>query len=130
MIKINVTCTNIDGEEVTKECIFNLNTTELAAIGGEEYGKKLESIGKAKDANAMISEVSNFLLYGYGERSEDGLSIVKSDEIRRKFESSLVYGQLFEDIISGKVNAQELILGMLPKSVAAKTKEEVAKAGV
>ena len=114
MLKKTIKYVDFNGEEVSEECYFHFNRREalnLAAKFGDiqEYAERLAS---EQDLAGVIEFFEYILLNSYGKRSSDGRSFVKSPEVVEKFEYSLAYAQLFEELISDPEAAKKFAEGI------------------
>lgn len=103
MLKKKISFTDLDGNSVSEDWYFNLNHMEAIKIDGKAGGditgyaqKKLDE----GDYMGLISLLEEMILTAVGKRSEDGRSLIKSEEVRKDFSNSLAYAALFEDLFS------------------------------
>ncbi len=66
----------------------------------------------------MLQLIEDMILTSYGERSSDGSRFNKSEEIRKNFENSIAYAEVFEEILTNENAAAEFAsgIGLTPKS--------------
>lgn len=138
MLKRSITYTNFNGVQETKDFYFNFTTPELtrilAKLGGtiEEHVAKLQA---NQDHVGMIEFIELLVLGSQGEKSADGSLFVKNEETRKKFEYSMAYAELFEELLTVEGSAaafgQGLAAGAVqteaPKSPTQLQKEKVAR---
>lgn len=138
MLKETVNYVDFDGNEVTEELYFNLNTVEMTRANAK-FGGDLEAhINKVVDKKDMegIMEVIEYLvLYSYGLRSEDGRRFIKTKEVREEFEYSIAYAEIFEKLLLNPSHASTFAKGLVttPNLEAKKLKmieEQKAKSKV
>lgn len=114
--------TDYNGDEKTKTFYFNLTKTELARMNLVEKGGMKEIIRKMvneEDNRKIIELFESIVLGSYGEKSADGESFVKNDEIREKFQCHPAYDELFIQLISGGETAiADFINKVVPADVA------------
>lgn len=132
MFKKQITYENFDGEEVTETHYFNLTESELLELelthpGG--YSEYLDQIVKAKDRATLIAVFKELILLSYGEKSEDGRSFMKSEEISHKFQCSGAYNSLFMELATNDESAAAFANGVIPKALLDKVKAEQSKQG-
>lgn len=130
MFKKQVTYENFNGEEVTEVLYFNLTEAELLNLelthpGG--YSEYLDRIIKAKDRQTLISLFKELLLLSYGEKSDDGRSFMKSEELAHRFECSGAFNVLFMELATNDESAAAFANGVVPKTLLDKVKAEQAK---
>ena len=63
------------------------------------------------------------ILDSYGEKSADGIQFEKSDSIRKRFEQSEAYSELFMELATNSESAANFINGIIPKDL----RDQVAK---
>lgn len=119
MYTITKTFKDYNGNEVTKDFLFNLNQAEIAEMelstdGG--FTDMVDRIIKAQDGPAIIKEFKKLLLKSYGEKSPDGQMFMKSEEISKRFEATPAYDIIFMELISDSDKASTFINGIIPKN--------------
>lgn len=127
MLKHTLTYEDFDGEEVTEELYFNLSKPELLEMEVEHDEGMYEWINrivKIKDRKTLIAEWKKLILMAYGEKSADGRSFVKTDELREAFSHTAAFQKFFMDLSTDDEVAATFIKGILPKDLS----QEVAKA--
>lgn len=119
MLKKEITYEDPFGEgEITKTFYFNLTKAEITEW---EYSIKgglsdhLREIMEDPENNAseIMKAMKEIILRSYGERS--GSDFVKSDDIRRRFESGEPYSVLFYELCTEADKAAEFINAIVPK---------------
>lgn len=128
MISKSVTYEDFDGLERTETFYFNLSQTELMEMNFSKqggYAEYLKAIANAKDAPVLAQLFKEILLKSVGVKSEDGRHFYKSDKIREDFECSAVYDIIYTELISNEDNAVNFFVGVLPKSLQDKVREEM-----
>ena len=121
MLKKTVNYVNFLGLEVTENLYFHVSSVEATRLqvryGGDivEYANKLAASG---DVGTMLELIEDMILTSYGERSSDGSRFNKSEEIRKNFENSIAYAEVFEDILTNENAAAEFAsgIGLSPKT--------------
>ena len=120
MIKKTITYTDFDGSERTEEAYFNLNKSELVDMdldcegGVEAYLKKIVDTQDAKAINKFFKQI---ILSSYGIKSDDGRRFVKSDELKQEFSQSMLYDELYSQLIFNADLAEEFVNGIIPTSL-------------
>lgn len=129
MLKKPITYEDFNGDTVTEDFYFNISGPEMIELeakfeGG--LGGFLERLVKINDKAAMIEQFKEIILISYGEKSADGKSFVKSDEMRTAFSHHAAYNELFMELATEEGPAAEFINGIMPKKAMEKLKEKVA----
>jgi hypothetical protein len=120
MIVYNETYIDYDGNQRTEEFRFHFSKAELlememAIEGG--FSARVNRIINANSHPELLKVMKTFILDAYGVKSEDGRRFKKSDEIRREFEESPVYSNIFMRLTTGKDAAKlaaEFVNGVTP----------------
>jgi hypothetical protein len=103
MFKQTIEYNDFNGNARTEDFYFHLFTHEVTRIEAE-IGKKLEDHTKDLVASGDLKELLDFLeriiLNSYGKKTTDGRSFHKSPELRREFEYSNAYAELFEKFLT------------------------------
>lgn len=134
MYKKTINYKDIDGNDVTKTCYFNLTYPEAIKILGKYTNRSLDTeimseevkkLVAKKDALSMIEIIEDFILSSYGERTltDDGSMFIKSKEIRTKFENSFEYAELFEELFTDKNALATFINSVIPIKKNVSTQE-------
>lgn len=137
MYKKTINYKDIDGNDVTKTCYFNLTYPEAIKILGKYTNRSLDTeimseevkkLVAKKDALSMIEIIEDFILSSYGERTltDDGSMFIKSKEIRTKFENSFEYAELFEELFTDKNALATFINSVIPIKKNVSTQETTA----
>lgn len=113
-----------NGDTKTKNFYFNLTKTELAKMNLSAEGGMKEVIKKMinEDDNKKIVELFEQIVLGaYGEKSADGESFLKSDEIRQRFQCHPAYDALFMELLEGgEKSIAEFINAVVPTDISSK----------
>ena len=83
-----------------------------AKLGGrslETYSKELSA---NQDMAKMIAFIEDLVLSSFGKKSEDGKNFLKSEEIRKEFEYSQAYAELFEELLTVPESAEKFATGI------------------
>ena len=120
MLKKTVKYTNFNGEEKERDCYFNLTETECAELEASEdnsLSKKIEIIAKdTEDKAATVRIFKEIILKAYGERSADGETFMKNDEISEKFACSAAFNALFIELASDPDAMSKFINSIIPQA--------------
>ena len=130
MYKKTIKYTDFNDVEKTRDHYFNLTEAEVTEMecsvnGG--YTELLNRIIAAENPTELIAVFKELILKSYGERSLDGETFVKNDEVRAKFVNSAAYSALFMELAFDAKAASDFSLGILPASMRGKVSEEMAK---
>ena len=109
MLKKTVKYYDFNGDEASETLYFNLTTTEVAKLSagfGGDIEKYIKKITAAEDMNAMLTFIEKLILASYGVKSEDGKRFMKTAALREEFESSAVYAELFEQLLTNPEEAK------------------------
>lgn len=129
MFKKTITYTDYNGEQRTEDFYFNLSKAELLEMQLSTKGGLqgfLEKIIQTQDQPELIKVFKEIILKSYGEKTLDGKSFMKSDEIRAKFECSEAYSELFMELATDSNFAAEFINALLPADLQASAEEQKA----
>lgn len=126
MFKKTIKYVDYNGEERKEDFYFNLNKSELLEMQMSQEGglrDYLIRIVDAKDTPELIKMFKHIILLAYGEKSDDGKVFMKSDEIRKKFECTEAYSELFMELATDSDAAAEFVNNLLPAEYKANDKE-------
>lgn len=126
MFKKTIEYTDYNGDKRKEDFYFNLNKAELMEMQlSQDGGLKgfLERIIKTQDTPNLVRMFKEMVLKAYGEKSLDGKHFMKSDEIRRNFECSEAYSELFMELATDSDSAAEFVNALLPADFQADEKE-------
>lgn len=120
MFKKTIKYTDFDGNERKEDFYFNLTKAELLemqlSIEGGLQGH-LERIIKTQSQPELIKMFKDIIMRAYGEKSPDGKRFMKSDEIRKNFECTEAYSELFMELATDSDAAAEFINALLPNDL-------------
>lgn len=117
MFKKTITYTDYNGDERKEDFFFNLTKAELLEMQLSTSGGLqgfLMKIIETKDMPKLVEMFKEIIMKAYGEKSLDGKHFMKSDEIRRNFECSPAYSELFMELATNSDSAAEFINALLP----------------
>ena len=121
MLKKSIKYTDYNGVERTEDFYFNLSKAELMEMEMSTAGGLAETITKivaAQDQPAIIKHFKELILKAYGEKSADGQSFVKSDEIAAAFSQTEAYSELFMELSTDSDKAAEFVNKIVPADLA------------
>lgn len=129
MFKKTIEYTDYNGEKRKEDFYFNLNKAELMEMqlslnGGLQ--NHLMRIIKTKDTPELVKMFKEIILMAYGEKSPDGKKFMKSDEIRKDFECSEAYSELFMELATNSDSAAEFVNALLPSDYQASEADKEA----
>lgn len=112
-----MTYTDFDGNERTEPFYFNLTKAELAewelsTDGG--MGKKMTEIAQSNDGPTITKAFKSIIAKAYGEKSDDGRTFMKSEEIFKRFEATQAYSDLFVELVTDVDKATAFINAIMP----------------
>jgi len=128
MLKKTITYEDFNGTETSEDFFFHLSKADLIELEmshKDGLGETLQRIVDAGDGAQIMKEFKNLLLQSYGQRSEDGRRFIKTEELRKEFESSEAYSTLFVELVTDADAAAEFVNGIVPANLEA----EVNKIG-
>ena len=111
MLHKKVTYTNYNGEVVNEDVYFNLTTIELLRLEAKyemSIPDKIKEVTDTLDYKGIITLFEDLLLTAYGVKSEDGRRFIKDPQATKEFEDSIVYAEIFEQIVLNPESAKEL----------------------
>lgn len=127
MLKKTISFTNWNDEACEQTFYFNLTKTELAQLEYSHGGGLTEWIKKAvetRDGKVILATFEEIIKATYGEKSLDGMTFLKSDEIFNKFKGSPAYDALYMELVTDGEKAAKFIIDCMPKDL----REEATKA--
>lgn len=128
MRKETITYTDYNGNKRTEDYYFNLSKAELMEMemgttGG--FAEMLQRVIAAQDQPSLIKIFKELILNSYGVKSPDGKRFEKNETIRKEFESTEAYSELFMKLATDADAASKFVNGVVPADMA---KEADAKA--
>ena len=121
MITIDVKAEDFEGQVFTESCQFHLNKVELTELNLKYDGgivgemKRIEADG---DTAKMFDFIKQLMILGYGRKSDNGKTFIKTKEITDEFQYGVVMPecliQLLED--ESGLAVFKFIRGMMPAS--------------
>lgn len=127
MLKKVIKYTDYNGVEREEEKYFNFNKAELmemelTTVGG--LSGLIERIIKTKDYPSLVKIFKGLILDSYGEKSADGIQFEKNESIRKRFEQSEAYSELFMELATNSESAANFINGIIPKDLRDQVRKE------
>lgn len=103
MFRHEVEYVDFNGNERKETLYFHLSLPEVTRLEAE-VGKPIDQYAKEVSANqdmkTMIEFLERIILSSYGRKTSDGKSFHKSAELRKDFEYSQAYADLFEELLT------------------------------
>lgn len=132
MFKIHQKYVDFDGRNREEDLYFNFTEPQLRQFLDKEPSfneKNLGEIMATKDLNLMLDAVQTLIISAYGEKTPDGRSFVKNEQIREKFEGSAAFAQLMDDIMynGNEDMIENFLVNIFPAKFTDSIKEEMAK---
>lgn len=124
MIGKKISFKSFEGETQTTTEYFNLNRRELLAIASKYAPQtaSLEGVSKKLTENGDLAEQLKFMddviLSAYGRRDADGIVFQKSQAIRDTFKNSVVYDQLFNELLNNEESMKSFIAGVPQENIS------------
>lgn len=120
MLRKTIEFEDFNGNKQKKDYYFNLSKAELVEMQmGTKGGMaaKLQEIINAKDIPTITKTFKEIILKAYGEKSDDGLRFIKTDEMREAFEQTNAYSELFMELANDDEAAANFINAIIPKDI-------------
>jgi len=131
MIKKTITYTDYDGNKRTEDKYFHMTKRELikweTESGSGGMDKLIEKMIAEEDRKKLVEMFDDLILRSYGEKSIDGRTFVKSEELRNEFANSAAYDELFYELFSSTENATEFVNGLVPQDLNRQNNIEVVE---
>lgn len=118
MLKKTMTFENYDGVSITKDFYFNLSKAELMEMQLSTTGgldEKIKRITQTQDAPEVMKLFKEIILKAYGEKSADGMRLIKSEELSKAFTETEAYSELIMELLSDADAAASFIKSVIPK---------------
>lgn len=121
----------VDFNEVERkeECCFNLTKSEIMQLELTTYGgfaARVQKIIDSPDIPTLTGIFEDFIMRSYGVKSEDGKYFDKGEDFSlfKKFKRSPAYDILFMELLQDSDKAADFILGIVPKEMRQKLKDD------
>lgn len=118
MITKEVKYENFDGVEVTETLHFHLSKQELTELTVIEPDlmKRLLDAFKTNNTSEIYKIFKKFVLSAYGVKADSNTFI--KDESTKKFEYTLAFEAVMEEILKDTTSLFAFIKGVIPKNIA------------
>lgn len=120
MLKKEIKYTDFNGNETSDIHYFNLSKPELLELELEQkegFQAMIERVVETRDNRVLVETFKKIILLAYGVKSEDGKRFIKSDELRKEFEQTAAYQELFMELASEDDAAVTFLKGIIPKDL-------------
>lgn len=117
---------DLEGNMREQEFLFHLSSAEITKLQLEVEGgflNLLKDLINRQDVPGISKVVDRVIMLSVGERSSNGISFIKNDEIRANFKCSDAYSVLYMELMASAENIEKFITKIIPKDVAAKIAE-------
>lgn len=118
MLRKEINWIDYNGNERTETFYFNLSKAELVELQLRANGNFEEYINRliqSQNMKEIAETIKDIIKLSYGEKSLDGRSFQKSEEITNNFLSTEAYSILFMELITDAGKAADFINGIIPK---------------
>lgn len=128
MFKEKITYTDYDGVVRTETFYFNFTKSELLELqlmypGG--YAEYIDKTVDSQDRPKLMAMFKDLIKRTYGEKTEDGRRLIKSEELSNAFVQTPAYDQLFMKLASDNEYATSFVLGVMPDMGDPDKKQEI-----
>lgn len=106
MYKKTVKYEDLDGNEQEETLYFNysvpqiLETLAKLHVDVDNIQDYVQKLSESGDVKKMIEFIHTIIVDGYGQRSEDAKRFIKNDKIKKDFEESVVFDQVFMNFLN------------------------------
>lgn len=122
-----ITYEDYNGVKKTKNFYFNLSKSEISKMilqSDVPIDMKIKKMIESGNNKEIFEYFEELILSSYGEKSADGESFIKNDEIREKFRNHPAYDVLFMEIIEGGSSAMsDFLNAIIPKDMRDASKD-------
>ena len=130
MFKKKISYVDYDGNKRTETFYFNLSRSEITELqltypGG--YAQYIEKTIDSNDKPELMKMFKDIIKRSYGEKTDDGKRLVKSEELSNAFMQTLAYDELFMEISTDSDAAISFVINVLPDFGNKDEKEKIVK---
>ena len=118
MLKKTINYKDLSGNPVTGDFYFNLNEAEIAEMESKVRGgvvAMINTIINAENNEEIFKTFKDFILKAYGEKSEDNIRFIKSEELSLAFSQTDAYNQLVKEFMQDATAAAKFFDQVIPK---------------
>lgn len=120
MLSITKTYKDFNGQSRTEDFLFHLTKAEILDMELSENGgfsTILRKLSARQDIKEIISIFRKLVRMAYGEKSADGRTFVKNDQITENFVSTNAYADIYYDLVTDPDKAAAFINGIVPEDI-------------
>lgn len=129
MISKTLTYLDFNGDKHTREFWFHLSVPEITKLQFKDKDQTmfdaLVKMTEEENAREVLDLLETMVRAAVGQRSENGARLTKNDDIRAELFETEAYSVLFEQLLQDPDEVARFLQGVLPKSLAEKTKSKV-----
>lgn len=130
MLTKRISYVDYDGNNRSEIFYFNLTRSEVTELqltypGG--YAQYIEKTIDSMDRPKLMEMFKDIIKRSYGEKSDDGKRLIKSEELSNAFMQTLAYDELFMELCTEPDAAINFISGVLPDFGDPDAKEKIIK---
>lgn len=117
MLVKTIEYTDYNGNPQKDTLYFNMTKAEIAAMQVRMDGKFIDYLKELVDGNKIEKIFEYFrdiVLDAYGEKSEDGKRFYKTPELRKDFEASIAFSELFSELMTDAKKVSDFTRAILP----------------
>lgn len=122
MLVKKIKYTDYNGVEREEDFYFHLNKAELTkwltTQGAYTIDAVLQKMIDTENVRDMVNEFEFLILESYGEKSLDGKTFIKNEEIKNRFKNSEAYANLFMELVGDAQKAAEFFNKIIPADLA------------
>lgn len=122
MLKKTITYEDYDGNKRTEDFYFNLNKAEiikwLTTTGDYTIDKVMMRVAKERNGKKIMEIFEGLIKASYGEKSLDGRTFEKSEEIWNRFSHTEAYSELFMELVTDAKKAADFFNKIIPEKLA------------
>lgn len=124
MLTKEIKFTDFNGNERTKVCYFNLSKGDLIKMQATGWQERMELAATSTDNKLIFDTFTELIKMSYGEKSDDGESFMKSEEMSNKFLQSAMYDELITELLSDDKAAINFFRSIMPAEIQASINDE------
>lgn len=110
MFKKEIEYTDFNGTDRKEAFYFHLSLPEVTRIEAKVGGSikdHIEILIESSRTKELLDFIEEIMLSSYGEKTSDGRSFKKNQEIREEFSNSIAYAEFFEQLLTEEGLAQK-----------------------
>lgn len=127
MLKKTITYTDYNGVERTEDHYFNLTKREITELSLDlpddvmsDNGGNGDTVAIGKNIAEVLGKkglyefVKTIIIKSHGYRTEDGRGFTKSKALEEEFENSIVFDEIFIELVEDEEKFKEFMTGVNP----------------